>query len=793
MLKQAPIPPRLARLKAATLAEPRRVSVEQARIITASYRQTEGLPAILRRAEAFRECCRQMPIRVDPDELIVGNRTPGIRAGVVFPEASVAWIERELDSLPTRPQDPFAADAETKRVIREEIVPAWKGRTLEDTIYGRFDAEITDAARAVKINQRDHAQGHIIPDLRRWLALGPAGIQAEAVAGKTDLHRAVVIAMDGARTWYRRYAEAAAEREGVPLRSGSASASAVAAICSRLADHPPQTFHEAVQATWMLFVLLHLESNASSFSLGRLDQVLWPFYEREPDKARAAELIGALFIKCNQIVYLRNAHSAEYFAGFPIGFNIAIGGVNEAGKDATNELSYLFLQAQSWLLLPQPNLSARLHAGSPPEFLAEVTRVIGQGSGMPQVFNDEAVIPALQRRGISERDARDYAVVGCVELSTQGNLLGWSDAAMFNLVKALELALNDGVCLLTGQRMGPATGTLADHATFADVERAFTRQLEHFLGVMFRACAIVEQVHAEKLPSPFLSAVIDGCLERGVDVTAGGARYNLSGIQAIQAANIADALAVLKWCYGTPPSVAATSLAKSTATATEGGVPAINRVELLAALRANWAGHEDLRRQVMECVPKFGNDVPWVDKLAGKWTQWFADQLTTRRNWRGGPYHMGLYTVSAHMPMGRNCGASPDGRRAGEPLADGGVSPMTGRDARGPTAVLQSVARLPFGEASNGTLLNMKFLPQMFANEQGRDKFAALLRGWCRLGITHAQFNVLRREDLLAAKRDPEKYRHLIVRVAGYSAYFVELAGDLQDEIIARTAFGDGG
>lgn len=753
---------RVDRLKAATMAEERVVSLDQARIITASYATSEGQPRIVRRAQAFAAACGLLPIRVDSDELVVGNRTPEVRAGVVFPEASVAWIDRELDNLPTRPQDPFAVPDGLAGVFRSEILPQWQGRTLEDAIYSRYDDGIRTAAKVVKINQRDHAQGHIIPDLQRWLTLGPAGLQTRAEAGTSDLHRAAATCLAGARTFIRRYAECA-DYQGQ---------NTVATVCSRLAEEPPETFHEAVQATWFLFVLLHLESNASSFSPGRLDQAWWPYFQQDLaagrlDHAAALELIGCLFVKCNQIVYLRNRHSAEFFAGFPIGFNCCIGGIDADGADATNDLTWLFLRAQSELLLPQPNLSLRVHHDSPRALLVEAARVIGRGSGMPQVFNDEVIVPGLESRGIARNHARDYAVVGCVELSLQGNSLGWSDAAMFNAVKALELALNDGVCLQTGERLGPATGSLADHTDYAAVEAALAAQLDHFVPEMFRACRLVEEAHAEIMPSPFLSSVVDGCLETGVDVTAGGARYNLSGIQLIQAANLADCLAVLKQ-----------------AVYDEGS---IDRAELQTALRSDWREHESLRHFVINRIPKYGNDVGWVDDLARQWCEDFAARLAAVPNPRGGAHLMGLYTVSAHVPMGAACGASADGRRAGEPLADGGVSPMYGRDRKGPTAVLKSVSRLPFAEATNGTLLNLKFLPALFASDTGLERFADLLVAWCRLGISHAQFNVVNREDLLTAQEQPEKWRHLTIRVAGYTAYFTELHRALQDEIVART------
>ncbi len=789
-VSRLPSSTRIETLKRAMLAEERCVSVEQARIVTKSYADHPDSPRILKRAYALADSLRTITVRVDPGELIVGNRTPGVRAGVVFPESGVSWIAEELDALPGRPQDPFNVSIEAARAFREEIVPAWSRDTLEDEVERRLGDDIAAVRSVVKINQTDHAQGHICPDVASWLSSGPRALLDHArraaenaplsndpakPAGR-DFYRAVAVTLEGALEFITRYAGEARRRATGRSDEAAAELYEVARVCGALAERTPESFHEAVQAVWFLFVMLQMESNASSFSPGRMDQYLLPFLKRDLkegvlDLPRAQELIEALWLKFNQIVYMRSRSSAQYFAGFPIGFNVAIGGIDRRGRDATNLLSFMFLRAQEHIGLPQPNLSARLWRGSPAEFVDRCAQVIGLGSGMPQIVNDESVIPALMRRGIAREDARDYAVVGCVELSTQGNNLGWSDAAMFNLVKVLELALNDGVCMLTGRRLGPATGTLPDLNDFAALEEAYRRQFDFFFDAMIPLCDAVDRLHAEILPSPFLSSVIDGCLESGVDVTAGGARYNLSGIQAIQVANLADSLAALKeMVFDTRE---------------------IDPAEFLEALRNDYTGAERLRRRLIEAVPKYGNDVAWVDELGSRWTRYFATRLAEAINARGGPYHMGLYTVSAHVPMGKNVAATPDGRHAREPLADGGLSAMYGRDRAGPTALLTSVSRIDATDASNGTLLNMKFLPRTFENAVERAKFTAMLRALVRLNIHHVQFNVVDRETLRAAQTDPDAYRNLTIRVAGYTAYFVELAPDLQEEIIARTAYGE--
>lgn len=775
--------PRVAALKEKMLAEQRYVSIEQALITTEIYQANEKEPVIVRRALALRAALARMEIAMEPEELIVGNRTKGVRAGVVTPESGGSWIDEELETLPTRLQDTFLVREEDILTYRESILPYWKGRSLEDVLKARHGDAFTAIGKVVKINQTDHAQGHICPDCKAWLASGPAALRrqaeeklAAAQGGAQVFYRAVALTMEGAERFMERCG-ALAERMADKAISAETRASLrdVAAISRALAHRPPETFHEALQSLWFLFVILQMESNASSFSPGRMDRYLYPFYRKDIaagrlSRQKALELIECLWLKFNQVVYMRSAHSAKYFAGFPIGFNIAVGGADESGKAAENELSFLLLKAQEHLGLPQPNLSVRLSKDISGELLETAVRVVAKGSGMPQFFNDEAVIHTMiERLGIERRDALDYAIVGCVELTTQGNNLGWSDAAMFNLNKALELAMNHGRCLLTGAAIGPDLGGLDTFQHYAELETAFAGQIDYFVERMIPACEAVEKAHAELLPSPFLSAVIADCLEKGVDVTAGGAKYNLSGIQMIQAANVADSLAALCALVYEEKRVSG--------------------AKMLSALRENFAGHEILRARALNRVPKYGNDVVWVDGLGAKWARYFREMLTREKNYRGGIYHTGMYTVSAHVPMGENVGATPDGRLAGEPLADGGMSPVYGRDTLGPTAVLRSAARFDNDLTSNGGLLNMKFLPEFFETKSGVEKFAMFLRTLVELKIPHIQFNVLRSEDLLAAKREPEKFRGLTVRVAGYTAYFTELDGKLQDEIIARTAY----
>lgn len=775
---------RISILKDKMLSEPRYASIEQALIITETYKNNENKPRIIQRALTLKNALLNLKINAEPEEMIVGNRTAGVRYGVVFPESGSTWVDKEFETLPVRPQDKFNVREEDIKIFREIIKPYWEGKSLEDVLKKEYGKEINEIAKVVKINQKDHAQGHICPNCEKWLKKGPAGIKAEAEkyletasGDKKDFYESVIIVMEGVQQFIMRYCSFLLEKaETEKDKIKKENMILTAENCKNISSRPAENFHEAVQSLWFLFVVLHMESNASSFSPGRMDSFLYPYYKKDIEKGiltneKALEIIECLWLKFNEIVYMRNSHSAKYFAGFPIGFNIAVGGQNEKGEDFVNELSFLFLKAQEHLGLPQPNLSVRLHKGTKDKILKEAIKVVAKGSGMPQFFNDEAVIPAMEALGISEKDARNYAIVGCVELTTQGNNLGWSDAAMFNLNKILELTLNGGKCLLTGEQLSENFGDLTTYKTFEELEKSFEKHLNIFMDKMVLACEKVEEAHINLLPSPFLSSVIDNCIEEGKDVTQGGAKYNFSGIQMIQVANLADSLwAVKKLVFDEKK---------------------ISKEELLSALRDNFKGHEITRAVILNRAEKYGNDIDEVDMMGVKWAEYFKKRLENFRNYRGGLYHTGMYTVSAHVPMGENLGASPDGRLAEEPLADGGMSPVYGRDIKGPTAVLKSVSKIDKKLTSNGGLLNMKFLPEFFRTETGIDKFANMMRGFVDLEIPHIQFNVVRKEDLIAAKKNPENYRGLTIRVAGYTAYFTELSEKLQDEIIARTSYGD--
>jgi formate C-acetyltransferase len=730
-----------------------------------------------------------MEIAIYQDELIVGNRSALPRMGVLSPEMAVNWIERELDQFSTRPQDRFWVSEDVKRELREEIFPYWKGRTLEDHILEHMPPKTMQAWQAgvFKVNQTDKGQGHILPDYHLVVTRGFKDIRDEietrlslARAGrgsehnrKALLYEAMLVAVDAAMDLGLRYAvlarELAQDEEDCQRKEELLE---IADICERVPAMPARTFREAVQSLWLAHVALQCESNASSVSLGRLDQWLYPYYVCDLESERlsrreAQEILDSLWIKCNEIVAVRSTESAKHFAGFPINPTITLAGQTGDGTDATNELSLLCLQAVANVRLPQPNTVVRLHSRTPQYLLAKTSEVIRLGTGLPHVFNDEVVIPSLLNQGVSLEDARDYAIVGCVEVSIPGKTYGLHDIALFNLPKALELAINNGTCLRSGRKLGLSTGSLETFESISDVEEAFQQQLAYFIEHMTIAANIVDTAHATVCPTPLLSSLVTGCIEKGIDVTSGGALYNFSGVQGIGVPNVADSLQALNQLVYLENATSPTILAE--------------------ALKQDFEGMEELRQMLINRAHKYGNDIDEVDYFAAKWAGNYCDMVQRFRNARGGRFTPGFYAVSSHIPLGAEVGASPEGRLSGEPLADGGLSPMRGRDCHGPTAVLKSLSKIDLVRAANGSLLNQKFLPSVLAGSEGIEKLSAFLRAFVALKVMQIQFNVVSADMLKDAQIHPERYRSLVVRVAGYSAFFVDLNRVLQEDIIGRT------
>jgi formate C-acetyltransferase len=757
--------PRTQVIRASLFARPRQIDLERALLYTESWKQTEGEPVVVRRAKALRHILESHEIVIDEHDLLAGNRTRTPRAGVLSPEMSPYWILDELDLFPTRPQDTFEMSEADKSTFREELYPYWAGRSLNDWYRANLPARAAEAqkTRIFSVAQTDKGQGHIIADLPAVLTRGLGDIAAEAhrraegMPGN-DFYQAAVICVDATIAYVRRY-------EAECRRLAEAAAPARAAELLRMADtlahvatEPARDLADALQLVWLTEVTLEHESNASSISLGRADQYLWPYYQASVAAGQGAadirELLQCFYLKTNTIVFVRSTESAKSFAGFPSGFNLVVGGVDAEGNDASNELSRLLLDVQKDTRLPQPNLSLRVFSGTPDDLYHEAGEVIRLGDGIPQVFNDEVNVPAFTLRGVSLADARDYAVVGCVELSIPGRMYGLHDISMFNMVRCLEIAMH---------------ARPHGYESFDALEDAVEKTIDAYVGLMAEGCNACDEAHRETSPTPLLSVLVADSMEKGADITAGGARYNPSGVQGVGTANLADSLYAIKRAVFEEK--------------------ALSWEDLLAMLDRDWsgAGDEAWRQRLVTRYPKYGNDVDEVDEIGRRFLEHYGREVERHANPRGGRFQPGSYTVSAHIPLGEACGATPDGRHAHEQLADGGLSPMVGRDTHGPTASLRSVSKLDNVLDSNGSLLNVKFSPSTLAGERGLAKLEAYLRAFSRLHIQHIQFNVVDRATLLDAQAHPEDHADLVVRVAGYSAMFVELSKAVQDDIINRT------
>lgn len=758
---------RTQRLKDALFASPREISLERALLYTASHQQTEGEPVITRRAKATAYILDHVNIAIRDEELIAGNRTVKPRAGIMSPEMDPYWLLKELDQFATRPQDRFEISDEDKQTYRDVLYPYWENRSMKDFINSQMTDEVKIAVgtQIFSVNQTDKGQGHIIIDYPRLLNNGLGALVEElrehcARDPHNTFYAAALILLEASQRHILRYAALAEELARVSDASRREELLTIAGISRHNAQHKPQTFWQACQLFWYMNVILQYESNASSLSIGRFDQYMLPFYQASlsqgEEPAFLKEILESLWVKCNDVVLLRSTSSARYFAGFPTGYTALLGGLTENGRSAVNMLSFLCLDAYQSVQLPQPNLGVRVNELIDRPFLLKTAETIRLGTGIPQIFNDEVVVPAFLNRGVSLEDARDYAVVGCVELSIPGKTYGLHDIAMFNLLKVMEIAMqeNEGNAALSYEG-------LLEHIRV---------KINHYIALMVEGSNICDIGHRDWAPVPLLSSFISDCLESGKDITDGGARYNFSGVQGIGIANLSDSLHALKGLVFEQQR--------------------LSFDELLAVLKANFATPEGekVRARLINRFEKYGNDIDDVDNISAELLRHYCKEVEKYRNPRGGQFTPGSYTVSAHVPLGAVVGATPDGRFAGEQLADGGLSPMLGQDMQGPTAVLKSVSKLDNYLLSNGTLLNVKFTPATLEGDAGLQKLADFLRAFTQLKLQHIQFNVVNAETLREAQQRPKDFAGLVVRVAGYSAFFVELSKEIQDDIIRRTA-----
>ena len=808
----------------------------RAKLITESYQATEGEPMITRRAGPFAHILRHIPIIIRDEELIVGSSTIAPRGCQTYPEFSYQWLEDELDTVETRSADPFYIAEETKQELRE-VHKYWKGKTTSELATSYMAPE---AIKAIEHNIFTpgnyfyNGVGHVTVKYEEVLAIGYEGIMAKAQAeldrcqvGDGDYARrshflnAVILSCQAVMEYAQRYA-ALAEKMAAecsdPVRRNELEV--IALNCSRVPAKGAGSFYEACQSFWFVQQLIQLESSGHSISPGRFDQYMYPYYKKDLENGNitrefAQELMDCIWVKLNDLNKCRDAASAEGFAGYSLFQNLIAGGQNKDGEDVTNDLSIMCIQASMHVHLPQPSLSVRVWNGSPHEFLIKAAELTRTGIGLPAYYNDEVIIPALQNRGLSLEDAREYNIIGCVEPQKAGKTDGWHDAAFFNMCRPLELVFSNGMD--KWEQVGIATGDVTEMTTFEEFYDAYKKQMDYFISLLVNADNAIDVAHAERCPLPFLSCMVDDCIKRGISVQEGGAVYNFTGPQGFGIANMEDSLYAVRqlvyrdkkvsmeeykeallWNYGKGiDSETAADMTASILKEMERQGRAIDESAVKSVLETvmtmklsedQKARFEEIHHMIDE-VPKFGNDIPEVDYFARDVAYTYTRPLQNYKNPRGGQFQAGLYPVSANVPLGGQTGATPDGRYAHTPVADG-VSPSAGKDVNGPTAAANSVARLDHFIVSNGTLFNQKFHPSALAGKEGLEKFTALIRSYFDQKGMHMQFNVVDRDTLLDAQKNPEKYKHLVVRVAGYSALFTTLSRSLQDDIIRRTEQG---
>ncbi len=784
--------PRLARLHNELLTSRKAICIERARYLT-DYMKGPDVwfePAAVRRAGAVAHILKNISVKIYPDELLVGNLTSKRVGAIIYPEFLGLLVWPELGNLADRGGNSLQISQAEKEELEKEIFPFWPDKVLADYaddftsppmpvyLLGQFGFFLLTEAGGIS---------HTAPDFHKLVRVGLNGIMAEASQRIADLdgplgtdpdelrkrsfYKAVELTCQGVVEFARRYQEhalALAETDSDRARKGELLE--IARICGTVPAGPAETFHEALQSLWLLEVALHQENYEQALCPGRLDQYLLPYYRHDLEtgvltRERAIELLGCLFVKLSEFVPLFSDYLAPFFTGFPANPAITFGGLTPDGEDATNELTHAILDTREILKTRHPNLHARIHEKSPDMYLQRTIEVLKSGGAMPAFVNDEVIVPALVERGIREEDARDYVVIGCVEISVPRKTFGSTDAALMSLPICLEMALHDGYCPVMLKKIGVETGDPLGFRDMDDVVEAFRRQVAWLVDQMVIGLNALSLAHEALYPSPLLSSLTEGCLDRGRDVTAGGAVYNFTGVQGVGTADVANSLAAIDRLVFAGKQV------------TMG--------QLLKALEDDLEGHEDVCRLVNR-MPKYGNDDELADRYARLVARIFCEEVARHRNTRGGLYLPGLLSMTTHEGFGSFVGALPSGRKAFQTFANG-LSPCDGSDVKGPTACLKSIAKIDYSLATSGVSVNMKFSPVDLSGEEGTQILSALIRAYFELGGMHLQVNLVSRETLLDAQQNPQKYPDLMVRVSGYSAYFADLTKEVQDEIIART------
>jgi formate C-acetyltransferase len=778
------------------------VDILRGRVYTKIHKGLNALPLVTRNALAFRELYETMPIIIHDGELIVGSPTIRRRAAQVFPEVQSGWLGHELDGLCTREWDPLELSVEDKNVLKEEILPFWRGKTINERVFLQLDRETKSflyrdpdeyptkpSCLIDNFSLLEKGIGTTVPNYKAILENGVDVLAARAEQERKKLDPTApenidrIIFLEAVETTLNAFVTLALRYSELALSMASVERNLerkdelieIARICKKVPALPPDTFHEAIQAFWFTHMAVRVELSGHSISPGRFDQYMWPFYKNDSTlgmdkKGKATELLELLYLKFSELMLLVSTPTSRHYAGVPQWQNLNVGGRKPDGEDATNDLSYLCIEAMANLKIVQPDISIRVHRHTPEKLLLAACKLSRLGTGHPKFYNDELITLSMVSRGLSIEEARDFSIMGCVEPRALGEGIHITGGHV-NVPTALELALNNGVYPLTGMQLGPMTGVSSEFDTFEKLWEAVEIQLDNMIRHLFIVDAYAERAYVDIISTPFLSAITPDCIKTGKSLQAGGARYNFGpAVNLFGVPDVGDSLyAIKKVVY-------------------EKKIISLN--ELIGILNDDFTGHEELRQYLLNKVDKYGNDIDEVDNFVREVAQMGNAFVMKYHNIFGGQADGGIIPVTSGIAFGSVTGALPSGRKKGAAYADG-ASPMPGLDMNGPTASLKSVGKMDLCRLKNGTLLNIKINPSTVKDDVGLKKFADLIRGAFDSGVWHLQVNCVTAEILRDAQARPTEHRDLLVRVAGYSAYFANLHDEVQEDIIKRTEFSE--
>ena len=781
---------RLAKLKENYLKHKPTITTHRARAITKIAKENPGMPKGVLRGKCFRYCCETAPLVIQDHELIIGAPCGAPRAGAFSPDIAWRWMVDEIDTIGERPQDPFYISDEDKRIMREELFPFWEGKSVDEYCEDQYreagvwelsgESFVSDCSYHAINGGGDSNPGYDVILMNK----GMLDIQQEAKdhlakldyenpddIDKIYFYKSVIDTTEGVMIYARRLSDYALELSKKEMNAKrKKELEKIAEVNAWVPAHKPRTFWEAIQSVWTVESLLVVEENQTGMSIGRVDQYMYPFYQADKAAGRmsdyeAFELAGCMLIKMSEMMWITSEGGSKFFAGYQPFVNMCIGGVTRDGQDATNDLTYLLMDAVRHVKIYQPSLATRIHNKSPQKYLKKIVDVVRAGMGFPACHFDDSHIKMMLAKGISIEDSRDYCLMGCVEPQKSGRLYQWTSTAYTQWPICIELVLNNGVPLSYGKQVCPDMGALNHFKTYEEFEDAVKEEIKYVTKWSNVATVISQRVHRELAPKPLMSIMFEGCMEKGRDVSSGGAMYNFGpGVVWSGLATYADSMAAIKKLVFDDKKYTLNQLNE--------------------ALKADFEGHEGLRNDCLN-APKYGNDDDYADLIAADLIN-FTEMEHRKFKTLYSVLSHGTLSISNNTPFGQLTGASANGRKAWTPLSDG-ISPTQGADFKGPTAIIKTVSKMSCDSMNIGMVHNFKLMAGLLDTPEGEEGIITLLRTASIFGNGEMQFNYLDNKTLIEAQKHPEQYRDLIVRVAGYSAFFVELCKDVQDEIISRT------